>query len=186
MGIGSAIAQIKASEKQVAASERVAEQQRITTEQARQDLLPFRDVGVGILNQLSEFVTQGPETEFARQQGFEDIQQSAAAGRKLQSGETLQALTQFNTGLNAQFRNQRFNELFQLANLGQSSAAGVANIGIRGGENIANQIIGGANAQAAGLVGLGNALQGTAEAGFRFFGGGGFGGGGSVPAGAVA
>ena len=148
----------RAAGAQVTASERAIAEQRRASEQARGDLSPFRLAGEGILNQLGEFVSQGPETDFERTQGFEDIQQSVAARGKLVSGETLGALTEFNVGVNQRFRSQRFNELLQLANLGQVSAAGSANIGIRTGENVSNLLVGIGDARAAGIVGQSSAI----------------------------
>ena len=135
----------------------IGEQRRVG-EEAQGLLSPFRQAGTGILNQLSEFVSQGPETAFERAEGFEDIQQSAAARGKLVSGETLGALTEFNVGVNQRFRSQRFNELLSLANLGQSSAVGAANIGVRTGENISSLLTGRGDARAAGIVGRSSAI----------------------------
>ena len=138
----------------------IGEQRRVG-EEAQGLLSPFRQAGTGILNQLSEFVSQGPETAFERAEGFEDIQQSAAAGGKLKSGQTLGALTEFNVGVNQRFRGQRFNELLSLANLGQSSAAGQANIGVRIGENISSLEVGKGNVTAAGIVGAASTTRGS-------------------------
>ena len=138
----------------------IGEQRRVG-EEAQGLLSPFRQAGTGILNQLSEFVSQGPETAFERAEGFEDIQQSAAARGKLVSGETLGALTEFNVGVNQRFRSQRFNELLSLANLGQSSAAGQANIGVRIGENISSLEVGKGNVTAAGIVGAASTTRNT-------------------------
>jgi len=170
MGIGSAIAQRSAARGLEKTTREVGLAQIEATKEAQARLDPFAAVGEGVLNELTDFVSQGPETDFERTQGFEAIQKSASAGRRLGSGETLKELTRFNTGLNERFRNQRFNELFNLANLGQASAAGVANIGIRGAENVASQTISGANVKAAGLIGAGNTLQQGANTAFQFFG----------------
>ena len=110
---------------------------------------------------MFDFVSQGPETDFERTQGFEDIQQSAAASGKLNAGGTLGALTEFSAGVNERFRGNRFNELLSLANLGQASAAGQANITVRTGENISSTEIGKGNALAAGRIGSASTTRGS-------------------------
>lgn len=145
-------------------------EQRRASEQARSDLQPFRQAGEEALDPLLQFVQQGPETEFERTQGFEAIQKSAAAGGTLSSGETLKALTEFNTGLNQRFRTQRFNELFNIANLGQSAAAGQANIGIAQGENVSSLLVGQGNVRAAGQAGAASAIGGGLEQAGSFLG----------------
>ncbi len=169
MAIGAAIAGIvgtvvgargatSAADTQAEATDRALAAQGRSEEAATARLAPFTQAGTGVLNQLSEFVSQGPETDFERAEGFEDIAQSAAAGKKLRSGETLKALTEFNVGVNQRFRNQRFNELLSLANLGQASAAGQANIGVRTGENISSLLVGQGDVRAAGQVGRASAI----------------------------
>ena len=152
-------AEREAAEAQVAAGDTAIGEQRRVGEEAQGRLDPFRQVGERILNPLFDFVSQGPETAFERTQGFEDIQQSAAARGKLVSGETLGALTEFNVGVNQRFRGQRFNELLSLANLGQTSAAGQANIGVRIGENISSLEVGKGNVTAAGIIGATNTTR---------------------------
>ena len=150
-----------AARAQTASADAAIAETRRASEQARGDLSPFREAGAGVLNQLSEFVSQGPETDFERAEGFEDIQQSAAARGKLVSGETLGALTEFNVGVNQRFRGQRFNELLSLANLGQRSAFGEANIGVRTGENISGIELGKGNVTAAGIIGAASTTRGS-------------------------
>ena len=161
-GIGGALigrsAAKKAAKQQARAAEAGITEQRAAREQAFGALAPFREAGAAALDPLQRFVTEGPETEFERTQGFEAIQKSAAAGGKLQSGQTLKALTEFSAGVNQRFRNQRFNELFQLANLGQTSATGAANIGIRSGEGVSGLLVGKGDVQAAGTVGAASAV----------------------------
>lgn len=149
----------RAARTQAESAEAGITETRAAREQAFGALAPFRAAGEAALDPLQRFVTEGPETEFERTQGFEAIQKSAAAGRKLQSGQTLKALTEFSAGVDQRFRNQRFNELFQLATLGQQSATGAAGIGIRSGERVSDLLVGQGDVRAAGTVGAANALQ---------------------------
>lgn len=169
MGLASAIGSIggallgssasrRASDKQSESVDKGIEETRLAREEAFGALSPFRRAGEEVLDPLLDFVKTGPESEFERTQGFEAIQKSAAAGGKLESGGTLKALTEFNAGINQKFRTQRFNELLSLANLGQVSAAGAANVGVSSGRDITNLLTGQGNVEAAGIVGSTNAL----------------------------
>lgn len=135
--------------------------QEAAREQARQDLSPFRELGTGVSGSLLDFVLQGPETELERSRGFQDIQRSAAAGGKLQSGGTLEELTSFNNMLNARNRSQRFGELFNLASLGSNAAAGQATASLQTGNAISDLRTGIGNAHAAGQIGAANRVGGT-------------------------
>ena len=83
-----------------------------------------------------------PLVGFLRQEGFEDIQESAAARGRLGAGGTLKDLTQFNTQLTStiipQLQEQRFNQLFNVLGLGQSSAVGQGTAALQTAGNIGN------------------------------------------------
>ena len=98
---------------------------------------------------------------FERSQGFDAIQKSAAARGKLASGGTLDALTEFNAGVNERFRNNRFSELFNLATLGQNSAAGQASASLGSASGIADTEVGKGDALAAGRIGSANRVRST-------------------------
>ncbi len=138
----------------------IRDQQQARAE-VRQDLAPFRQLGVDTVGTLSEFVANGPNVDFERSEGFRDIQNSAAAGGKLQSGGTLRALTEFNSGLNARNRSQRFNELFNLTTLGANAAAGQSTATQNFANNISDLRVGRGDAIAAGRVGQANAIGGA-------------------------
>lgn len=69
-----------------------------------------------------------PLVSFLRDQGFQDIQESAAAQGRLGTGGTLEDLTRFNTQIAAtvvpQLQQQRFNQLFNVLGLGANAATG--------------------------------------------------------------
>jgi hypothetical protein len=106
-----------------------------------------------------------PLVSFLRQEGFEDIQESAAAKRRLGAGGTLQDLTRFNTQLTStivpQLQEQRFNQLFNVLGLGQASAVGQGQAALQTAGNIGNlqQSIGAAQAQ--GALNQGQQIQNT-------------------------
>ena len=149
-----------AARAQVAAGDRALEFQREALDTARGDLQPFRDAGGDVLDPLLASIL-APDSDFERTEGFRAIQNSAAAGGKLQSGGTLKALTEFNTGLNERNRSRRTAELFNLATLGANAAAGQATATQQTGSNLGNIAIGQGNAIAGGKVGSGNAVRGT-------------------------
>ena len=109
----------------------------------------FRDVGLSsilpILSQLGitppdelqgmlpEFTetkeTQDPTLfDFLQKRGQNRIEESAAGRGVLQSGSTLEDLSEFNANLASQQRDQRFNKLFQLLGLGSNTASNQAGI----------------------------------------------------------
>ena len=122
-----------------------------------------------------------PLVDFLRAEGFEDIQESAAARGRLGAGGTLQDLTRFNTQLTStvvpQLQQQRFNQLFNAVQLGAGlgsqqgtarlgTAQGIANIQAGIGQNAAqgdvergNIITGGLQNLAGGLGQLGGSLS---------------------------
>ena len=101
-----------------------------------------------------QFLEQiNPLVDFFRQEGFEDIQESAAARGRLGAGGTLKDLSRFNTQLAGtlvpQLQNQRFNQLFNLLGLGANAATGQGTAALQTGANVSNLLgnIGGAQAQ---------------------------------------
>lgn len=106
-----------------------------------------------------------PLVSFLRDEGFEDIQESAAAQGRLRSGGTLEDLTQFNTNLAAtvvpQLQQQRFNQLFNLLGLGSNAAAGAATSQLTTGANISGLLGNIGQAQAANALNQGQIASGT-------------------------
>ena len=106
-----------------------------------------------------------PVVDFLRNEGFEQIQESAAAGGRLGAGGTLKDLTQFNTDLTStiipQLQNQRFNQLFNTASLGANAAAGQGTAGLQTASNVGNLLGQKGQAQAQGAINQSNAITGT-------------------------
>ena len=163
-----------------ATREAIAEQNasRLSTEERIQ---PFTDIGLESAQQLQNLLAnpnQGieeinPIVSFLRDQGFEGIQESAAAEGRLGAGDTLKDLTQFNSDLTStvvpQLQNQRFNQLFNVAGMGVNAATGqnqatlqtgtnISNLLSQGGQNKANSTINAANTKAAGTNNLLNTV----------------------------
>ena len=106
-----------------------------------------------------------PVVDFLRNEGFEQIQESAAAGGRLGAGGTLKDLTQFNTDLTStiipQLQNQRFNQLFNTASLGANAAAGQGSAALQTATNVGNLLGQKGQAQAQGAINQSNAITGT-------------------------
>lgn len=157
----------------------------------RQDLNPFVNSGRGQLDNLNSFLnndfnpTSGlvnpqniqadPGYQFRLNQGFDQIQNSAAARGKLSSGGTLSALEDYRQGLNNTFVSQdtnrlmglrdqgfrenmamnsnRFNQLFDASRMGQNAAAQTGTAESGTANNITDLLGQSGNAMAAGGMG---------------------------------
>lgn len=108
-----------------------------------------------------------PVVDFLRNQGFEQIQESAAAQGRLGAGGTLEDLTTFNTQLAStvipQLQNQRFNQLFNTAQLGANVAAGQGGAALQTGANVSNLLSAAGRGQQAGILGQQQAILGGVE-----------------------
>jgi len=112
-----------------------------------------------------------PGYNFQLQQGQQALQNSQAAKDGVLSGAALKDLIGFNQGMaNTAYQNAfsrymsqndaTYNRLSSLLGIGENAAAGVGNTGAQVTSNIANTLTSGANAQAAGIVGSANAING--------------------------
>ncbi|GAC1664568.1 MAG: hypothetical protein PVS3B2_00400 [Candidatus Dormibacteraceae bacterium] len=132
-------------------------------QQTRTDLAPYMQQGTMALGDINKFmanpsmVTQLPGYQFQMQQGINAIDNSASASGL--TGNTLRALSDYGQGTAASYSNTYWNQLMQMANLGQTSAAGVGNIGASTANSIGSNIIGAGNAIAAGQVGSASAIN---------------------------
>jgi hypothetical protein len=113
-----------------------------------------------------------PGYQWRAQQGAQGVMNTAAAGSGSLSGPALKALMEYNQGAASQeygaafnrFQTQQgniFQRLTSMAGMGQNAAAGVGNQAVATGGNIGANIVGGANAAAAGQVGAANAYGGA-------------------------
>ncbi|MDP9124030.1 MAG: hypothetical protein M3N82_05445 [Pseudomonadota bacterium] len=159
----SADAAKSAANTQADASRNATAVEQAQFQQTRTDLAPYMaqgKIGLDQLNQLMRdpsMVTKMPGYQFQMQQGTEAIDHSAAAGGF--TGNTLRALDSYGQGLASSSYGNLWQQLYQMANLGQTSAAGVGNIGASTAANIGGNIIGAGNAQAAGQVGSASAIN---------------------------
>jgi hypothetical protein len=161
-----------AADAQIQSSEAGIASQEAAAAAAAERAAPFVELGTGAAGDLQNFLADptqqlgeiNPLVSFLRDQGFESIQETAAANKRLGAGGTLKDLTQFNTDLAStivpQLQNQRFNQLFNTASLGSNAAAGVSTNQLNTASNIGNLLGAQGAAEASGIIGGANAITG--------------------------
>lgn len=154
-----------------AADAGIAEQRaaRLAFEERTQ---PFLDIGLNAGGLLTDFLNNpmagldeiNPIISFLREQGFEGIEESAAARGRLGAGDTLKDLVRFDVGLTStvvpQLQQQRFNQLFNVTGLGANAAVGQGNAALSTASNISNLFSNRGQATQQGIQGQTNALTG--------------------------
>jgi len=189
----------KAGRAQAAATRQATALQREMYNTTRNDLAQYREVGGKYTNELDRAMPgltknfamsdfeKDPGYDFRMQEGQKALERSAAARGGATGGAALKALSRYgqdyasNEYSNAynrfgQDRDQRFNKLSSLANMGQSAAAGSAQAAQNFGNQAGQNIIGAGNAQAASQIASGNAWSNAVEQGMGAYAmGGGFG-----------
>lgn len=181
-GVGSVVgglAQASAASKAASAQERIGQQQvdlaREVYGDQTQRFDPFLQSGTNALDAYNYELGLGakpadyagftatPGYAFRRQQGINAIDASAAARGNLLSGSTLKGLTDYGQGSASQEYGNYLNRLGQAASSGQSAAGMQASAGQNYVANASNALGNIGNAQAAGAVGVGNAISGVTD-----------------------
>ena len=131
---------------------------------------------------MSQYPTQAfsasPDYQYILGQAQEATQNKASAAGGVFSGNTLSALQENAAGLASSDYNQwlnnwqnyqgnTFGRLNAMSGAGLNAAAGTANLGATTAGQIGNNMVGGANAMAAGQVGVANAFQGGLSSGIN-------------------
>lgn len=184
VGAGTSLA---AGRTQANAANRATDTQLQMYNQTREDQKPYREAGVSALGDIGsrwdyfnhEFGPEdlkanlAPNYEFMRKQGSDAATNMANAAGGI-GGNSLQAISKWNQdyaqnayqqafqNYNAQ-RTDIFNRLSSIAGTGQTAGTAAATGAPTFAGNIANTVTGAGNAQAAGLVGAGNAATGAAN-----------------------
>lgn len=171
-GVISALGANSAANKQKSAANTAnALQTRVYEEQVNR-LQPFLDAGMGGLqNYLYELgltqdapegytpMSMSPAANFLLTQGRDTIEAGAASQGGLYSGATLQGLEDYRQNVALSDRDRQLNRLLGLTGLGQSAAAGQGAAGVNYATNYGNNVMQGANAASAGIMGMGNAFN---------------------------
>lgn len=171
-----------AASTQAAAADRAAELQNQQYQQTREDLAPYRAAGQTALNALTPLATnyqkfgmdqfqQDPGYAFRLSEGQKALDRSAAARGGLISGGALKAAQRYGQDMGSQEymnafnryqteRNAQLNPLQSLAGVGQTTTNQLGQFGAANAANVGNLMTGGAAANAAGQVGMANAVTG--------------------------
>ena len=162
----------KAANNQTAAANNQLDLQRQIYGETTNRFQPFVGAGTNALQALAfeqgvgarpdgyQGISLSPAARFATEQGRNTIEAGAAGRGNLFSGASLQALETMRQGVAANDRNNQLNRLSFLAGQGQASAGQQAAAGQNYATGAGNALAGIGNAQAAGAVGVGNAIQG--------------------------
>lgn len=180
-GIGSALIGASSASKAAKAQSRSADAQmqlqREMYDQTREDLGGYREAGgLGLEALMYEMglgaapkdyggFTATPGYDFRLKSGNDSINALAGARGGLHSGATLKALADYNQGMASDEYGNYLNRLAGLTDMGASAASGQAGannaLAQMGSSSLAQK----GNAQSAGAIGVGNALQGGLQTG---------------------
>lgn len=131
---------------------------------SRRDLAPYTIGGTtqGTSEPYGGFETS-PGYQFRLDEGIKAIQRSAAARGALSSGATMKSLNNYAQGQASGEYNNYVNSLMNLAGIGSGATSGTASAGAQAAGGIANAYTNAGNAQAAGAINTGNAINGTVQ-----------------------
>jgi hypothetical protein len=158
--------QALAQQKEMAAPYTALGQQAIPTLENLLGIAPKGKPGAPAGPTPQQTLSQLPGYQFAKQQGIDATKAGAASMGMALSGNTLEGISNFTTGLADQTYGAEVNRLMQIAGLGESAATGTAtNIG-NTASNLSNIAVGQGNNQASiyanEAAGISGALGNTA------------------------
>lgn len=152
----------KAANAQSASADKQIELQREIFDKTSGYFEPYRAAGENALRfysgQLGQDFRSSPGYQAGMQEGVNAIDASAASRGNLFSGSTLQSLNRFGQDYADRGYNQWLGRWAGLADMGQASAAMQAGNANNFATNASNALAAKGNAQAAGAIGVGNAL----------------------------
>lgn len=162
----------EAASAQTASAEAGIEEQRRQFDAVQELLRPYVETGGTALSQQAALIgvggadaqraaitalEQGPEFQALTRQGEEAILQQASATGGLRGGNIQAALAQFRPQVLSGLIEQQYGRLGGLAQMGQSSAAGVGSAGMQTGTNVSNLLQQQGAARAGGALASGQA-----------------------------
>lgn len=136
-------------------------------DQARKDLAPYREVGVEAVNQIRQVMKgnyssfyKSPDYQFRKEEGQKALDRTQNAAGTRFSGQALKEASRYNQDLASTEYGNWFERMFGVANMGEAAAAGSAANAVSTGANVAQTTMAGGQAQAAGILGANEAIQG--------------------------
>jgi hypothetical protein len=157
----------KAAEMDAAGQQKALDLQKYIFDQTQANYKPWLNAGKAALPQITKNVINGdmsgfyksPGYDFRLKQGVQAIDRGASAGGMLNSGARLKALNDYGQGMASSEYQNYLNNLYNVAGMGQTGAAGMANAGQNyaqgGGAALGNM----GSARASGYAAAGNALN---------------------------
>jgi len=186
LGLGSSLikgsAAKKAADTQAASGERALDFQKGIYKKTRRDFAPYRRAGrrgldaynfeLGLGNKPKGYKGYQASESFNNMltTGRDTIEAGASAGTGLFRGSTGTALEKFRMGLASNEVNTYLNRLGGLGQAGQAAAGMQANVGQNFAQMGTNTMTGIGNVQAAGQIGVGNAIAGGVNTGLGAYG----------------
>ena len=178
-GVG-AYSASQAAKAQQNAAQTAANTQMSIFNKTSANLAPYNQMGQSAVSQLASLfglggsnggvpnaaaatsaLTQFPGYQFGLQQGTQALDRSAASQGLLLSGGQLKAAQQYGQGYAMQNAwNPYVSQLNTSAGLGENAAAMVGNQGVQTGANVGASQLAAGQAQASGIIGTNNAIQG--------------------------
>jgi hypothetical protein len=113
--------------------------------------------------------TQDPGYQFRLKSGNDSINALAGAKGGLMSGRTLQALSDYNQGMASQEFGNVYSRLGGMTDMGLAAAQMSGNASTNAAAGVSNALAARGNAQAAGTMGVANALQGGISNGLSIY-----------------
>ncbi len=156
----------KAAQAQERSGNAAIDEARQAREIGREDLQPYAKFGENQLTPLAQILTSQGQSDYLENNPIfqaslknmnEQVLNNAAVRGRLNAGDTRQRFADNFQAAALPLLSFQSNNLFNAANMGQSSAAGQANNTLTTSANIGNTMTGIGNAQAAGLIGRANA-----------------------------
>lgn len=171
-GIAAGLGSRSAGKSQAAAARDVAALQGNQYATTREDLMPWQEAGLVSLEKLrallgfegeqaaEKALTESPAYQFNLEQGLEAINKGAAARGNFYAPATLRDIGRFSHGLASNEFGNIYQRLFGLSEAGRGAAVQSGELGVRSVGQQGEALLGGANAAAAGRVGMTNAITG--------------------------
>lgn len=170
-----------ASKAQAKSADAATAEQRRQFDLSRADQMPWLDTGKWALGQQKNALqgdwsgfTNSPDYQFALDQGFKNMDRSAASRGRLYSGGYGEDLTKFGQGLATQNYGNYMNRLAGLSDTGQTTASGLGVLGANYANNAGQNMMAAGNARASGYANqaniLGNTVGQLGQIGANYFG----------------
>jgi hypothetical protein len=166
----------KTADAQKDAAKKASKQQEKQYQQARTDLAPYRETGNSALYSLADMYglptpsnPQGgqafsesslaafrnsPDYQVAMKEGIGAFDKSAAANGMLLSGGQVREVTELGADIGSRYFGSYLDRLSSMARMGQSSAAGSADMSMAHGSNLAKTSMAAGEAKGAGIMGM--------------------------------